>query len=181
MLGHLAAVLLFSVLIPTAAPIGEQARALEGAESAPSDGPVELAALPDGHLSLSILYAGNPGSEREKDYVNFLRASFERVTTTDYRTFEERQAAGHDVVIFDWTSVFPRDRDGKIEQPLKRLNRPKAPVMSENYSRPTILIGASGQEVIRPFRWKIDNLCHCLGDSGSLPGTTSSGRRSRST
>ncbi len=132
---------------------------------AASEEPLRSEPRPNGMLALSILYAGNPGSDREKDYVTFLRASFQQVATTDYRTFKEEQAAGHDVVIFDWTSIFPRDRDGKIEEPIKRLNWPKAPAITEAYSRPTLLVGAPGQEVIRPFRWKIDNLCQCLGDS----------------
>jgi len=123
-----------------------------------------VAARADEPIALKILYAGNPGSSREIDFVALLKPSFQQVDTTDYRTFKEEQAAGHDVVIFDWTSVYPRDKDGKVLEKIDRMNNPKVPTLSEKYDRATILIGGPGQSVVKPLRLKIDWLCLCLDD-----------------
>jgi len=97
-------------------------------------------------IALKLLYAGNPGSDRERDFTTFLGKSFAKVGTTDYRTFKEDDAKGYDVVILDWTSIYPRDSQGKVDQAktLTRLDSPKPPKLSSTFDRPTILIGAAG-------------------------------------
>jgi len=124
-----------------------------------------VTARADEPIALKILYAGNPGSSREKDFVAFLKPSFQAVETTDYRTFQEEQALGHDVVIFDWTSTYPRDKDGKVLENIDHMNNPKVPKLSEKYDRATILIGGPGQRVVKRLRLKIDWLCHCLDEA----------------
>ncbi len=115
---------------------------------------------------LKVLYAGNPGSDRERDYVDFLKQTFARVDAVDYRAFREDMADGHDVVIFDWTSIDKRDAAGRkidLESAEGGMNYPKpTPHLSEGYSRPTILIGGPGERVVRPLRLKIDWGCLCL-------------------
>jgi hypothetical protein len=117
---------------------------------------------------LRILYAGNPGSDRERDYVGFLKGTFAQVDAVDYRAFREEMAEGHDVVIFDWTSIYPRDAAGRMVDLASNngeMNYPKpTPHLSEGYSRPTVLIGGPGQRVVRPLRLKIDWGCLCLND-----------------
>jgi hypothetical protein len=110
----------------------------------------------DEPIALNVLYAGYPGSDRERDFASFLGKHFAKVGTTDYRTFKAGDARSYDVVIFDWTSIYPRDENGKIEKNYDRLNIPKAPELSERYDRPTILIGAAGGSVGRLLRLKID-------------------------
>jgi hypothetical protein len=87
-------------------------------------------------ISLKVLYAGNPGSDREKDFRALLAEHFARVGTTDYRTFAEGQAKGYDVVILDWTTIYPRDEQGKIKSgPNMTIHSPTLPKLAESYMR----------------------------------------------
>ncbi len=115
-------------------------------------------------IATKVLYAGNPGSDREKEFATLLGKHFTKVVATDYRTFKESDANNYDVVIFDWTSIYSRDKNGKIQEEIGTLNSPKPPQLSELYDRPTILIGAAGESVVRPLRLKIDWRCLCLED-----------------
>lgn len=110
----------------------------------------------DEPIALKVLYAGNPGSEREKDFSALLGKHFAKVTTANYEKFTADQAKGHDVVILDWTSIYPRDKDGKISKNITGLNSPTPPKLLTDYDRPTILIGAAGGFVAQSLRLKID-------------------------
>jgi hypothetical protein len=107
-------------------------------------------------IPLQVLYAGHPGSDREKDFTSFLGKSFHRVGTTDYCTFKHEDATGYDVVILDWTSIYPRDDQGKIKRELSGLNSPRPPSLSQSFDRPTILIGAAGGYATRQLSLKIN-------------------------
>ena len=52
--------------------------------------------------SLKILYAGRPGSDREKDFVEFLKKYFDVVRTGNLETFKETDTQGFDVTLLDW-------------------------------------------------------------------------------
>ena len=52
-------------------------------------------------ISLRILYAGMPGTARQKDFVSFLTRHFAEVKSVDVASFKEEQATGSDVVILD--------------------------------------------------------------------------------
>ena len=80
-------------------------------------------------IGLRILYAGHPGSEREKDFVDFLSAYFTEVKTVDLKEFKEDNTAGFDVTILDY------DGDGFKAPRLK---------LSESYSRATVTVGVTG-------------------------------------
>ncbi len=95
-------------------------------------------------IALKVLYAGNPASDREKDFTNLLANSFAKVGTTDYRTFKESDASGYDVVILDWTSIYPRDDHGKLKPDVRGINSPTPPKLASTFDRPTVLIGAAG-------------------------------------
>ena len=95
-------------------------------------------------IEWKVLYAGNPDSERTKDFEGFLKEHFVRVGTTDYSAFRESEADGYDVVIFDWTSIYPRDADGKIDYSRGSTSSPNPPQLTREFSRPAILIGAGG-------------------------------------
>jgi hypothetical protein len=108
-------------------------------------------------IDLKVLYAGNPGSDREKDFRAFLAGHFTRIGTVDYRKFTEQDAKGYDVVIVDWTSIYARDAQGKMKQGDEMsISTPKGMKLDEGYSRPTILIGAAGATATRPLKLKID-------------------------
>ena len=107
-------------------------------------------------VHLKVLYAGNPGSPRAKDFVAFLGQHFARVGETNYEKFKADEARGFDVVIFDWTSIYPRDKDGKILPKMTTLNSPKSPRLPPDFDRPAVLIGAAGGSVAGQLRLKID-------------------------
>ena len=83
-------------------------------------------------IGLRILYAGHPGSEREKDYVDFLSAYFIEVKTSDLAKFKEESAEGFDVTILDY------DGDG-FKSP--RLYLP------DSYTRATVTVGVVGASI----------------------------------
>jgi hypothetical protein len=60
------------------------------------------------------------------------------------------------VVIFDWPSIYPRDKDGKIAPKLTSINQPKPPKLPEDFDRPAILIGAAGSSATSQLRLKIN-------------------------
>ncbi len=92
----------------------------------------EVLALPGGAINLKILYAGRPGSDREKDFVAFLSKHFAQVTTGDLAEVNDARAAAVDVVIFDY--------DGKSsDAPM--------PDISDDYSVPTITLGVVGANI----------------------------------
>jgi hypothetical protein len=92
---------------------------------------------------LHILYAGRPGSDREKDFVAFLKKYFEVVQTGNLRTFKEADTQGFDVTILDWDA-------GVIEGP--------TPTVSAGFSRPVITLGNRGALIGRRWRLKTDYL-----------------------
>ena len=107
-------------------------------------------------INLKVLYAGHSGSPRTKDFVSFLGQYFARVGETNYETFKADEAKDFDVVIFDWTSIYPRDKDGKIAPKITSMNSPKSPRLSPDFDRPAVLIGAAGGSVAGQLRLKID-------------------------
>jgi len=92
----------------------------------------KVPALPGGAIDLKVLYAGRPGSDRQKDFVAFLSRHFAQVTTGDLAEFNGSQAEAVDVVIFDY--------DGESsEAPM--------PEISDDYSAPTITLGVVGANI----------------------------------
>ena len=99
-----------------------------------------FASAPTEPIPLRVLYAGNPDSERAKDFVSFLKKHFTQVTAGDYEKFKESDADGHDVIIFDWGQ-------GRL---------PKAPRLSPSFNRAVVLISAAGERVAEPLKYNID-------------------------
>ncbi|MCP4456003.1 MAG: hypothetical protein GY809_31485 [Planctomycetes bacterium] len=90
---------------------------------------------PDGKLPLRILYAGMPGTARQKDFVSFLGKHFVAVKAVDVKTFTEAQAKDSDVVILDKDGIQWGSRGG---DPLSSLKLP------ETYTRATLSLGIPG-------------------------------------
>lgn len=83
----------------------------------------------DEKIDFRILYVGHPESEREKEYVNFLRTHFKEVGKVDLQKFEKSQTKGFDVIIMDY--------DGRcFDAPLPKLSR--------EYDCPTVTIAGMG-------------------------------------
>ncbi len=92
----------------------------------------EVPALSGGAIDLKVLYAGRPGSDRQKDFVAFLSKYFAQVTTGDLAEFNDARAAAADVVILDY--------DGESsDAPM--------PDISDDYSAPTITLGVVGANI----------------------------------
>jgi hypothetical protein len=113
-------------------------------------------ARPAEKIALNVLYAGNPDTPRTKDFVSFLRQHFAKVGETSYEKFKPDEAKGYDVVVFDWTSIYPRDKNGKIDNKLTGLESPKPPALSRDFDRPAVLIGAAGGFLAGHLQLKID-------------------------
>lgn len=90
---------------------------------------------PEGKIHLRILYAGMPGTDRQKDFVSFLGKHFAAVKSVDFSTFTEQQAEGSDVVILDKDGIQWASRGGN---PLSDLRLP------QTYRRATLALGIPG-------------------------------------
>jgi len=89
--------------------------------------------------NLKILYAGRPGSDREKDFVEFLKKHFDVVRTGNLETFKETDTEGFDVTLLDWDW-------NEFKGPRPRL--------SEGFSRPLITLGVPGGLISSQWRLK---------------------------
>jgi len=88
---------------------------------------------------LKVLYAGRPGSDREKDFVAFLKEHFDTVRTGNLQTFQETDTQGFDVTLLDWDA-------NEFKGPRPRL--------SESFSRPMITLGVPGGLIASQWRLK---------------------------
>jgi hypothetical protein len=114
-------------------------------------------------IALRVLYAGNPASDRSRDFATFLEQHFETVQTGDYEKFKPEDANGFDVVVFDWTSIYPRDENGKISWDENlQLAQPQPPKIDRNFSRPCVLIGAAAGTLSHQLQTAINWKCLCL-------------------
>lgn len=80
-------------------------------------------------IDLSILYTGLPKTDRAKDFVDFLKAHFKQVETTDYNTFTGSHPADFDVAIIDHNGL--------------DIRAPR-PNISRQYARATVTVGVPG-------------------------------------
>ena len=99
---------------------------------------------------LRILYVGHPGSDREKEFVQFLGQHFATVKTADLNAFvqsgfKNQDAEGFDVTIFDYDGdgfkaprpmIWPRFLDEDVKSP-RTMAGPW-------FTRPLITVGVAG-------------------------------------
>jgi hypothetical protein len=85
-------------------------------------------------IKLSVLYVGQPQSERAKDFVAFLEKHFTKVAQADLTKFTEKDVEGYDAAIMDYGPVVVKNN--RIEMP--------ANPFAKTYSRPTLMLGATG-------------------------------------
>ena len=84
---------------------------------------------PGGKSGLKIFYAGHRGSDREKEFVEFLQKHFAQVETGDLGKFDGSQADGVDVTILDYDGRAPK------------------PSIPADYTAPTITMGMTGAQI----------------------------------
>jgi hypothetical protein len=83
-------------------------------------------------IDLCILYAGLLNTDRAKDFVDFLKAHFRQVETTDYKTFNGTHTADFDVAIIDHNGLDTR-------APLQGISR--------QYTRATVTMEVPGADL----------------------------------
>jgi hypothetical protein len=107
-------------------------------------------------IGLKVLYAGHPDTSRTKDFVSFLEKHFAKVGSADFSKFREANAKGYDVVIFDWTSIYPRNKTGAIDNSAGSITMPPAPQLSPSFAKACVLIGAAGGQLAGTRQLKIN-------------------------
>ncbi len=110
---------------------------------------------------LKVLYAGNPDTDRMRDFVSFLEQHFTTVGTCNFEELDATKAEDFDVVVCDWTSIYPRDASGKIDWSDLQLLQPKVTV-DRNLTKPIVMIGAAAQGFSMKHQLAIDWKCLCL-------------------
>ena len=96
-----------------------------------------------GTIGMSIYYAGHPGSEREKDFVDFLNKHFTKIETGDLAAFDGSQSEGFDVTILDY------DGDG-FKSPRPRI--------AHTFTKPVMTMGVTGAFICGQRSLKTDYL-----------------------
>ena len=94
---------------------------------------------------LSVLYAGDPQSDRSKHFVEFLTPWFKKVGNISLSDLSQSAAKDYDVVVADWKRRYV---DGSYKRDPHGLKLP------ETFSKPVIMLGAVGGEIAR--QTKID-------------------------
>jgi len=106
-------------------------------------------------IDLRVLYAGRPGSTREKEFLELFGAHFVKTAAIDVKKVTTTAAADWDVVVMDWSDIYPRDDKGKIIQNSTKLNTPQAQ-LPEGFSRATVMMGSVAGSVHRRQGLKLD-------------------------
>lgn len=85
-------------------------------------------------ITARILYAGNVGTARQKEFVDFLSLYFTEVGTTDITRLQAREADDYDVLLIDAEAK----QGGSSSLDVPNLTLP------ETFSKPTVTIGVMG-------------------------------------
>ena len=97
-------------------------------------------------LSVRVLYAGDRDHPRTEQWKEFLGSYFTKVEVIQLDQLSKKATEGFDVVIVDSPSPYKPNRKFKVLP---------GPTLSEDYDRPTILMGAAGGAAVRPAKCKI--------------------------
>ncbi len=92
---------------------------------------------------LKVMYVGDSGSTRAKQFESFLRQNVAEVTVVPRSNFTPAEATNFDVVLLDWPQ--PAEQDWKAgRSPLG----PRA-----QWNKPTVLLGSAGLNLA--VVWKV--------------------------
>jgi hypothetical protein len=99
-------------------------------------------------VNLRILYAGEPGSAREKAFLEFLAPLFSNVDAIHVAKLDQRTAEPYDVIVADWKGVYTGGYyvDGVDTMPAR---------LSLDFDRPLVMVGAMAGEMTMDLRPKI--------------------------
>jgi hypothetical protein len=110
-------------------------------------------------IDLKVLYTGAPDSRRTKEFTEFLGKTFTQVGTVELTALDAKAAAPFDVVIVDSPSPF---RPDVVETPAEGSNYTgpkveiaKAPDLTTDFTKPTILMGSAGGAVLGKLKIKL--------------------------
>jgi hypothetical protein len=113
-----------------------------------------------GGYALKVLYIGELGSPRAKEFMQFLQAHFARAQAVSRESFNPSNAAGWDVVLLEWpqgnTDITFDAASGtppNIEQIMEKRLGPCLLGPRESWSKPTVLLGSAGLNLA--LAWKI--------------------------
>lgn len=90
-------------------------------------------------IELSVLYAGMKDDPRTAEFTEFLSRTFTRVEAIELEALSTEAARGADVVIVDSPSPYKAG---------EKFEMPRAPALGTDYTKPTILMGAAGGQVL---------------------------------
>jgi hypothetical protein len=99
---------------------------------------------------LKVLYVG---SERPSEYVEFLKGKVATVEARSRESFQPRDAARFDVVLFDWPQ-------GEETREMRKLKSPLG--TREGWNKPTVLLGSAGLNLAVCWKLKGGSGCTCL-------------------
>lgn len=117
-------------------------------------------------FQLKVLYAGNPGSSRMLDFERLLQKYFVQVGVTNFEKFTIAEAKPFDVIVFDWTSTYPRDANGKmVFGDNFSMNSPRTPNLGSGFDRPVVMIGEMAGSISHKQKMAINWKCLCLDDA----------------
>jgi hypothetical protein len=94
--------------------------------------------------SLKLLYVGDPGSERAKQFTRFLTSRVDKFTATGREGFKTEQAASFDVVVLDWPQGSSTQDEWRRPSPLGDRAQ---------WKTPTVLLGSAGLNLA--VVWKV--------------------------
>ena len=97
---------------------------------------------------LSVLYAGFPGTPRERSFVKLLGSAFARVETIELEKLNSTSAESFDVIVADWSERF---EEGRFVGPQGFENR-----LGREFTRPIVMVGAIGGRL--PEQTKFNHL-----------------------
>jgi hypothetical protein len=118
--------------------------ALVGALQDPTPPAAPSAKAADSKLPLAVLYAGCPGTEREKNFVAFLRSHFARVESIVLGDVSMDTAAAFDVVVADWKERY-KYVDGVAKGYAGGISSWSLP---QRFTKPVVMVGAVGGEIV---------------------------------
>jgi hypothetical protein len=94
--------------------------------------------------NLKLLYVGDPGTARAREFTKFLKQNAATVETASRNGFKDAQADPFDVVLLDWPQSGNTDQEWKRPSPLGDRNA---------WKKPTVLLGSAGLNLA--VVWKV--------------------------
>lgn len=102
---------------------------------------------------LQVLYIGDPGTPREKEFSGFLQKNVGEIKVVSRRGFNPADAAEFDVVLLDWPQSESVRQEREATAPLGRR---------AEWQKPTVLLGSAGLNLAVAWKIRGGSGCTCL-------------------